>query len=89
VVVFFFGLIHGLGFASVLLELGLPRHEFGAALVAFNVGVEGGQLTVIGLATLALGWFFRKLWYRALVTIPASVIIAIVGLIWAYQRIFG
>ncbi len=88
-VVFCFGLVHGLGFASVLLELGLPRHEFGAALVAFNVGVEGGQLAVISLATLVVGWFFRKPWYRAFITIPASVIIAIVGLIWAYQRIFG
>jgi len=88
-VVFFFGLIHGLGFASVLLELGLPRHQFGEALVAFNLGVECGQLTVIGAAALAAGWFFRKSWYRACVTIPASTIIAVIGLMWAYQRIFG
>lgn len=88
-VVFGFGLIHGLGFASVLLELGLPRHEFGAALVAFNVGVECGQLSVIAAAMLVLFWFFKKPWYRALVTIPASCIIAVIGLMWAYQRIFG
>lgn len=88
-VVFFFGLIHGLGFAGVLLELGLPREQFGAALLAFNAGVECGQLAVIGLATLAAGWFFRKDWYRAFVTVPASVLIAVVGLMWAYERIFG
>lgn len=88
-VVFVFGLVHGLGFASVLLELGLPRNEFGAALVAFNVGVEGGQLAVIGGATAVLFWFFKKPWYRAFVTIPASCLIAVIGLIWAYDRIIG
>lgn len=87
VVVFCFGLIHGLGFAGVLLELGLPRGEFGPALVAFNVGVEGGQLAVIALAFAATGWFCRKPWYRNCVTIPASVLIALTGLYWTVERI--
>src|SRR5688572_456414 len=49
--VFMFGLLHGLGFAGVLRELGLPREEFLTALVTFNLGVEGGQLTEIGRAS--------------------------------------
>ncbi|WP_101066692.1 HupE/UreJ family protein [Roseovarius salinarum] len=52
VVVFVFGLLHGLGFASVLAEFGLPADRFVPALIGFNVGVELGQLTVIAVAFL-------------------------------------
>jgi hydrogenase/urease accessory protein HupE len=48
--VFAFGLLHGLGFAGALQELGLPRSEFLTALLTFNAGVEAGQLAVIGSA---------------------------------------
>ena len=48
--VFSFGLLHGMGFAGVLRDLGLPRPAFLTALVTFNVGVEAGQLTVIAIA---------------------------------------
>src|SRR5437762_9800475 len=58
--VFAFGLLHGMGFAGVLAELGLPRSEFLPALVSFNVGVEAGQLTVIGIALLVFGLPFRE-----------------------------
>ncbi len=88
-VVFGFGLIHGLGFASVLTELDLPRHDFATALIAFNVGVELGQLSVIALATLAVGWFFRAGWYRQRIVIPASCAIALVGIYWAIERTLG
>jgi hydrogenase/urease accessory protein HupE len=65
-VVFAFGLLHGMGFAGVLLELGLPRNEFVTALIAFNVGVEFGQLAVITLAFLAVGlWSRHQSWYRS------------------------
>lgn len=88
-VVFAFGLLHGMGFAGVLKELGLPRSEFIPALVSFNVGVEIGQLTVIAAAFLLVGyWFGAKPWYRSRVTIPASLAIALVGLYWTFQRIF-
>ena len=56
--VFMFGLLHGLGFAGVLRELGLPRREFLTGLLTFNLGVEGGQLTVIAIAMLV--WPFVK-----------------------------
>jgi len=60
IVVFIFGLLHGLGFVGILSELGLPRGDFLTALVTFNVGVELGQLTIIGSAYLFLGWFISK-----------------------------
>jgi hydrogenase/urease accessory protein HupE len=52
--VFSFGLLHGMGFAGVLRDLGLPRPQFLTALVSFNLGVEAGQLTVIAAACLAI-----------------------------------
>ena len=86
-VVFGFGLLHGLGFAGALQELGLPRSEFLTALVTFNVGVEGGQLAVILLAFLAVGsWARGESWYRSRVVVPASLAIAAVGLYWTVQR---
>jgi hypothetical protein len=88
-VVFGFGLLHGLGFAGVLSELGLPRGEFVTALVGFNAGVELGQLAVIALALAAVGWFRGRTWYRARVVVPASCAIAAVGLYWAVQRTLG
>ena len=88
-IVFCFGLLHGMGFAGVLRELGLPRSEFLTALVSFNVGVEGGQLAVIAMAYLAVGlWLGKKPWYRRYVAMPASAIIALVGLYWTVQRVF-
>lgn len=89
-VVFAFGLLHGLGFAGVLTELGLPPGETLTALIAFNVGVELGQLAVIGLAFLAVGlWFRDRPWYRARVVIPGSVLIAAVGSWWTITRVLG
>ena len=88
--VFGFGLLHGMGFAGVLSQLGLPRSEFLPALLCFNVGVELGQLTVILAVFLLIGLpFRRKPWYRTRVVIPASVAIAAVGLYWAIQRVIS
>lgn len=87
--VFMFGLLHGLGFAGVLRELGLPREEFLTALVTFNLGVEGGQLTVIAAALLAAAPFMNNGWYRQRVVIPASLLIAAVGLYWTVTRLFA
>ena len=87
VVVFCFGLIHGLGFSSVLLELGLPRNDFLPALVSFNGGVELGQLTVIAAAFLVVGWWRNRTWYRKAIVIPLSALIAATGIFWTVQRI--
>jgi hypothetical protein len=89
-VVFGFGLLHGLGFAGVLAEVGLPQGQFVPALVSFNVGVELGQIAVIALAFLAVGiWGRTKSWYRARVVVPASAAVAAVGLFWTVQRVLG
>ena len=85
--VFMFGLLHGLGFAGVLQELGLPRGEFLTALVTFNLGVEGGQLTVIAAALVAVMPFIKKGWYHRRVVIPASLAIAAIGLYWTLVRV--
>jgi hypothetical protein len=87
-VVFGFGLLHGLGFAGVLQELGLPREHLLPALASFNVGVELGQLAVIALAFLAAGIAGRnQSWYRPRVVIPASATIAAVAVFWTVQRL--
>jgi hydrogenase/urease accessory protein HupE len=87
VVVFAFGLLHGLGFAGVLGEIGLPPSQFITALLSFNIGVELGQLTVIAACFLAVGlWFRNKPWYRSRITIPASILIACVGAYWFVER---
>ncbi len=88
-VVFGFGLLHGLGFASSLAEVPLPRREFLTALLAFNFGVDFGQLTVIALAFGAVGWWRNRTWYRPRIVIPACGLIAAVGLAWTGQRLFG
>jgi hydrogenase/urease accessory protein HupE len=86
--VFCFGLLHGMGFAGVLRELGLPRSQFLTALVSFNGGVELGQLAVIGTAWLFVAsWARRAEWYRWRVIVPASLAIAATGFFWTVQRV--
>lgn len=88
VIVFLFGLLHGLGFAGVLHELGLPRADYVTGLISFNIGVELGQLSVIAIAFFATGFWFRtRPWYRARIVIPASVVIAAIGLFWTVERV--
>ncbi len=88
-VVFGFGLLHGLGFAAVLGDIGLNPARFLTGLIGFNIGVELGQLAVISAAFLIVGlWFGRKRWYRSVITVPASSAIAVVGAYWFVQRVF-
>ena len=84
--VFAFGLLHGMGFAGVLAELGLPRSEFITALVAFNAGVEAGQLLVIATAFALVGWYRFHPSYRRRVAVPASLAIACVAVYWTIER---
>ncbi len=86
--VFAFGLLHGMGFAGALKELGLPRSEFVTALLTFNLGVEAGQLTVIGAAFLLVGWHCaNRAWYRSHIVVPASALIACTAVYWTIQRL--
>ena len=86
-IVFGFGLLHGLGFASALSVLDVPKGEFLASLLSFNVGIELGQLTVIAGAFAATGWAFHRSWYRPRLATPASVAIACIAAIWTVQRL--
>ena len=87
--VFCFGLIHGLGFASALNEIGLPRDNFVMSLFAFNIGVEAGQVLIIA-AVFALLIFplSKKPWFKKMVVYPLSILIGIMALYWTVTRIF-
>jgi hydrogenase/urease accessory protein HupE len=88
VVVFLFGLLHGVGFAGALNDFGMPDDEFFTALISFNVGVEIGQITVICMAFLGIGiWFNNERQYRRLVVIPGSLLISFIGLYWFWERL--
>lgn len=88
-IVFLFGLIHGMGFANALNEIGLPRNTFYTSLISFNVGVELGQIAVIGILWLLIGKFFSKeIWYRKRIAIPLSIVIAFIATYWTIERVF-
>lgn len=89
VVVFGFGLLHGVGFAGVLRQLGLPVEDRLLGLIAFNVGIELGQLAVIAAAFVAIGWWRHRPWYRPALAIPASIAIAVTGGVWAVERLLA
>lgn len=85
-VAFVLGLVHGLGFANVLVDLGLPRDALAVALFGFNLGVETGQLAIVSLflpAAYALrrGWFYRRIALQA-----GSAAVAIVAAVWLVER---
>ena len=86
VVTFFFGLIHGFGFAGALAELNLPTAEFVRALLEFNVGLELGQLMVVVGVTTVL--FVLRQWprYRPLVIRGGSCAAIVIGALWLIER---
>jgi len=87
-VTFFFGLIHGFGFANVLAELGLPRDATVRCLLSFNVGVELGQLAIV-LAVLPLVLLLNKWRYAPQVKAAVSGGVGLFGLGWFAERAFG
>ena len=88
VLVFLFGLLHGMGFASVLSDVGLQPQQFVLALVSFNIGVELGQLVVLAVCLLLVGlWFRNRSWYKQRISRPASVVIGLLGCYWFLQRV--
>ena len=83
-----FGLLHGMGFASVLADFGLPEAQFIPALVSFNIGVEIGQLAIIAPLYILMRWLRPPArFYRKVIQIPASVVIASIGLYWTLERL--
>ncbi len=88
ILVFAFGLLHGLGFANMLADFGMPDNAFVTALISFNIGVEFGQLSILLMAFLFIGlWFGKRDWYKALVINPASLIIAAIAFYWFIDRL--
>jgi hypothetical protein len=88
-IAFAFGLLHGFGFASVLAEMGLPKGARLVSLVAFNLGVEAGQLAVV-LAAMPLAYLLRSTtFYRRGVMPWGSSAIAGLALVWFVQRALG
>lgn len=86
-VVFAFGLVHGLGFASVLSEFGLGDWLI-ASLAFFTVGLEIGHLTVIAVAFLLFGLpFGARSFYRSAFVVPGSLAIAMIGAYWVLNRV--
>jgi len=97
VVAFVFGLLHGLGFAAALRDIGLPQHAIPLALAFFNVGVELGQLLFIG-AVFAVLWLFRlpvagsanNPWQQAeRCSVPAAYLVGTVAMFWVFERTYS
>jgi len=88
VVAFSFGLLHGLGFAGALAEVGLPQKAIPTALFTFNVGVEIGQLIFVA-AALAVGALLRRAPIRRLAWMPyvAPYAIGVIAMFWVIERI--
>ena len=99
-IAFLFGLLHGLGFAGALREIGLPEHAIPWALAFFNIGVELGQLLFIA-ALFALILAVRSVWYRsaaaspnpwglaARLSSPAAYVIGTLAMFWVFDRTYG
>lgn len=85
-VAFAFGLVHGFGFAEVLAPLGLPTGELARALLAFNLGVEGGQLLVVGASFALLASLRRWPGYPRWVLGAGSAAVALVAVGWLVER---
>jgi hypothetical protein len=86
-IAFVFGLIHGFGFANVLLDLGLSSVTLGVSLFGFNVGVELGQMAIVAVF-LPLAFLIRKTKFYELVVLKiGSIVIACIAAIWMLERI--
>ena len=84
--VFFFGLFHGLGFAGLLREIQIPADKFVSSLIAFNLGIEAGQIVIVSLAFPFIYFFKDKPWYPMAIKIFAGII-ATIALVWFIQRL--
>jgi hypothetical protein len=85
---FVFGLVHGFGFASVLIELGLPGNALLVSLLGFNLGVEAGQLAIIVFAFPTAIFLRRTRLYRTWVFGGGSAMAAVIAAVWMIERLF-
>ena len=81
-----FGLIHGLAFAHTLQSEPVRADELLPRLFGFNLGIEAGQIVVVGTAALLTRPWWRREWYRQRIALPASFALALAGLVWAIER---
>ena len=84
---FFFGLVHGFGFASALQEVHLSRHLLATALFSFNLGVETGQLCIVAVLLPGL-LYISQLRFNTVIVKGCSAVIFVLGSFWLWQRIW-
>jgi hydrogenase/urease accessory protein HupE len=88
-IAFSFGFIHGFGFASVLREMELPKRALVWSLLSFNVGVEIGQLLIVGVVASALAWVrARNASVARQIAYAGSIVVIVAGACWFIQRVF-
>ena len=88
IIIFFFGLLHGLGFALVLSDIGYQSSQLIVNLISFNLGIEAAQIFIILSLYVLLGIkFSNKKYYRYIFQIPVSLFIALLGIYWFFDRI--
>lgn len=85
--VFLFGLFHGLGFAGLLKDIQVPDDRFVSSLLSFNIGIELGQFAIVAAVLPFIYLFRKKKWYPKVIKVVA-VVIATIGLVWGFQRVF-
>ena len=87
--VFLFGLVHGLGFAGSFASLQMTSGDFFRPLLLLNLGIELGQLSVVAACIVLTVWMWRQPWYRRAVVQPASILIALLATWWTIERAFA
>ena len=88
VVILFFGLLHGLGFALVLSDIGYRSTDLLINLISFNIGIEFAQISIILVLYLLIALNFGKNKnYRIYFQVPSSILISSIGLYWFFERI--
>lgn len=83
-----FGLVHGFGFAGALSEIALPRAQVPSALLAFNLGVESGQLAVVAVVLPLILFLRKKTWFLEYGVRALSALVVLAGVAWFIQRVF-
>ena len=83
---FAFGLVHGFGFAGMLDVLGMPTGQLVSSVLAFNVGIEIGQLAIVAVAVPVIGWMAGHAWHHRIVQ-GTSVAVCVVAAVWVVERL--